>query len=301
MKATLTILTLFFFSIPAFSQRESLDRILDEFLFGKSFGDSLLETADINDMDLNTIISSWHNYRFIYVRSEFENKTYFSGQDLGINQYNISGQVYYQGPKGLNIGIAGIRYDQFEPKYNTTILTAGYNNHVKGVKGLNIRGLYSRYIFASVDSVKENAFNSAIDAGITYQWKILGSSADFSLLLGNETSAQVNWNLFSDIPLIRFGLYNKISFEPEISFYFGNETVVVSQYINLRRYSGEITTQKQNFGLMNTMLRIPLSLTVGNLDLCAGYNFNFPGSPGTGINPPKTSFFNISLGYIFGI
>jgi hypothetical protein len=301
MRTTLTIFTILVFSLPVFSQEENLDKILDEFLFGTNNNDSLLNELNVNDLDLNDLITSVYKYKYIYVRSEFENKTFFSGQDLGIKQYNITGQVYYQGSKGLNIGIAGIMYSQFEPKYNTTILTAGYNNRIRGVKGLNIRALYSRYIFAKVDSVAENAFNSSADLGFTYQWKVLGSSTDIAALMGNETSVQVNWDIFADIPVIKFGFYNKLSFEPQVSFYFGNETVVVSRYINLPRYSGEIATQKNSFGLMNTMLRVPVSFTFRNIDVSAGYNFNFPRTPGSNDKPAKSSFFNLSIGYIFGI
>ena len=301
MRTTLIILTIFLFSIPARSQEKSLDRMLDEFLFGNDLNDSLLESMTIDNNDLDEILNSVYNYRFIYVRSEFENKTYFSGQDLGISQYNIAGQVYYQGSKGLNLGIAGIMYNQFDPKYNTTILSAGYNNHVNGIKGLNIRAIYSRYFFAKVDSVKINEFDGSLDFGATYQWKALGSSIDFSELLGKTRSTQINWDLFADIPLIRFGLFNKLSFEPQISFYLGNETVVVNHYLNLSVFSEEIATQKKKFGLMNTMLRVPLLLTFKNLDISTGYNFNFPHITGNSVKPGNTSFFNISLGYIFGI
>jgi hypothetical protein len=301
MRTTLTILTMLIFSIPALSQEKSLDKILDEFLFGAESNDSILDALTVNDMDLNELINSIYNYKFIYVRSEFENKTFFSGQDLGIKQYNITGQVYYQGSKGLNIGVGGIMYSQFDPRYNTTIVTAGYNNRIRKVKGLNIRALYSRYIFAKVDSVEENAFNSSADLGFTYQWKVIGSSIDISALMGNETSAQFNWDIFADVPVIKFGLYNKLKFEPQISFYFGNETVVVNKYINLPRFSGEVATQKKNFGLMNTMLRIPISFTTRSIDISAGYNFNFPRIPGSNVKQVNTSFFNLSVGYIFGI
>jgi hypothetical protein len=242
-----------------------------------------------------------YHHRYIYIRSEFENKTFFSGQDLGVSQYNISGQAYYQGSKGLNIGIAGIRYSQFEPKFNTTIVTAGYNNHVQGVKGLNLRALYSRYFFAKADSVIENSYNSSIDLGLTYKRKFIGSSADLTTLLGNEVSIQANWDVFATIPIIRFGTSNKLSFEPEVSLFFANQTVVVNQYISRFRFFGDVTTETNSFGLMNTMLRVPVTVTVKNLDISAGYNFNFPRIPGSNIKPGNSSFFNLSLGYLFGI
>lgn len=302
MKRNIFLIILLATALPGFSQQEDmLDEALDEFLFGKEYQDSLVESMILNDMDITDIISALYDTRYIYVRSDFENRTFFSGQDLGIDQFNISGQVFYQGAKGLSVGIAGIMYSQFQPKYNTTIVTAGYNNRIKGVKGLNIRASYSRYFFAKIDSVEGNAFNSSANLGFAWQWKIIGSSADFSMLLGNEISGQANWDIFFEIPVIRFGLFNKISFEPEVSFLLGNETVVVGQYVTLPRFSGEIYAERNTFGLMNTTLRIPLSASIGNFDLTAGYNFNFPRSPGTDDTPERTSFFNLSLGYIFDL
>jgi len=300
MKTTLIIFVLFVFSLPAFSQEESLDKMLDEFLFGKNSQDSLLESVDISELDLEDILDAMYNFRYIYIRSEFENKTFFSGQDFGINQYNVASQAFYQGSKGLNIGIAGIMYSKFEPQYSTTVLTAGYNNRVSGAKGFSIRALYSRYFFAKVDSIESNAFNSSANIGMTYQWNGIGSSADFALLLGSESSAQVNWDIFADINVIKFGLYNKLSIEPEVSFYFGNETVLINQYITRPWFTGEIYKEREKFGLMNTMLRIPVSLSLGNIDISAGYNFNFPRIPGSNNNSVNTSFFNISAGYMFG-
>jgi hypothetical protein len=300
MKSALLIPILFLFSIPIFAQEENLDKMLDEFLFGKNAQDSLLESNGINDMDLTGILNSLYNYRYIYVRSEFENKTFFSGQDLGINQYNITGQVNYQGPKGLTVGVAGIMYSKFEPQYNTTILSLGYNKHVSGIKGLNFRASYSRYIFPKVDSVKSSDFNSSANIGLTYQWKHLGSSADFSTLLGNKKSVQINWDIFADITIAKFGLSYKLSLEPEVAFYLGNETVVINQFITLPKISGELSSQKRNFGLMNTIIKLPVSVTLGNIDIVAGYNFNFPTTTGNNSTALKTSFFNVSVGYLFG-
>lgn len=301
MKVISIVLILFLFSHPVFSQEENLDTMLDEILFGKNSPDSLLELSDITDAELQDLLNAMYNYKFIYVRTEFENKTYFTGKDIGIDQYNLAGQICYQGSKGLNIGIAGIMFSDFEPKYNTTELTAGYNNRVAGVKGLSVRATYSRYFFAKIDSIESSDFNSSVNTGVTYQWKGIGSSADFALLLGKESSVQFAWDIFAYIPIIKFGITNKLNIEPEVSLYFGNETIVLSQYINLPWSSREIFTEEKNFGLMNTRIRIPVSIYLGNLDISAGYNFNFPRFPGISDKPENTSFFNISVGYLFGL
>jgi hypothetical protein len=221
------------------------------------------------------------------------------GQDLGINQFNISNQLLYSGPKGLNIIVSGLLYSGFQPQYNTTIATIGYNNSLRKLKDLRLRASYSRFFFASNDSIPESDFNSSFNLGATYQRKFIGTSVDISLLTGNQPSVQAAWDVFADFTLARFGLFSKLRFNPEASLYFGNEIVITSQYISTRKHTVEVSSENNSFGLLNTMLRVPLSFTYRNFDLTAGYNFNFPRSPGTDIKPVNTSFFNISVGYIF--
>jgi len=298
MKRIRAILIMLLITLPAFPQEESVNLLLDEFLFGKQLPDSMLDAININEEDIYDLLNAINNYKYIYVRSEFENNTYFAGQDIGIDQYNIANQVFYQGPKGLNIGIAGIIYSCFVPKYNTTIATLGYSNRISKLKGVSVMATYNRFFFAKVDSIEESAFNSSVNLGTTYQFKNIGASLDFALLIGNDPTAQFSWDLFSEFTLLRLGLFNKLKFVPELSLYMGNETVVSSLY--LPRFSGEIYSEKSTFGLMNTVLRLPLNLSYNNLDIRAGYNFNFPRIPGGDTQPENTSFFNISVGYMFG-
>jgi len=289
-----------FISLPSFAQEGTVNLLLDEFLFGKNSQDSILEAIVLNETDINDLLNAFTSYKYIYASSEFENKTYFSGQDLGINQYNIANQIFYQGPGGLNLGVSGILYSGFIPRYNTTIASVGYNNRIKNLPGGSLRASYNRFFFAEVDSIEENAFNSSVNAGATYRLKYIGTSVDFSLLLGNDPSVQFSWDLFTDITILQIGLFNKLKFSPELSLFLGNETVVTSQYISFPRFSGDIYSEKSTFGLMNTVIRVPLDLSYNNLDIRAGYNFNFPRQPGGDIKPERTSFFNISIGYMFG-
>jgi hypothetical protein len=299
MKKFGSIIIMMLFSAHLFAQEGAVNGLLDEFLFGRNNQDSLLEAVLLNEADINELLNAVTTNRFIYARSEFENKTYFSGQDLGIDQYNISNQVYYLGPKGLNIAVAGILYSGFKPKYNTTIASIGYNKSFSGLPQLRIRAIYNRFFFAKTDSIADSDFNSSFNLGVTYQNKYAGTSADISLLAGNDPSFQASWDIFADITILKLGLFSRLKFSPELSMYFGNKIVVSSQYIQLPRHSAEIITQDNTFGLMNTLIRLPVSLIYRNFDFRAGYNFNFPRSPGSDTRPSNTSFFNLSVGYIF--
>ncbi len=286
-------------ALPALSQEETVNKFLDEFLFGQNSRDSIMEAVLLNEADISDLTNAITKFRFIYARSEFENKTFFSGQDLGIDQFNIANQIFYQGPKGLSLGLAGILYSGFNPKYNTTILSAGYNNRISALNKVSLRATFNHFFFAKVDSIEENAFNNSINIGATYQLKNIGTSADFSMLLGNDPSFQLSWDLFTDFTIIKFGLFSKLKFGPEFSMYFGNETVVSSHYLILPRRTAEIYSESNPFGLRNSVLRMPVSYSYKNLDLRAGYNFNFPRIPGLDSKPGNTSFFNLSVGYMF--
>jgi hypothetical protein len=294
---------LIFIMLPAilYSQEDNIDKILDEFLFGENASDSLLNSIIANESDINFLLDDYLDFSYIYLRSEVESKTYFSGREFGSDKMNILTQVFYQGSKGLNIGAAGVVYTGFQPKYNTTIISAGYNNRIKGAEALSLRAVYSRYFFAKVDTIDEYAFNSSVNGGLTLQGKYGGLSTDLAVLIGSDPSFQLSGDLFGDFTLFRFGKYNKALFSPEISFYLGNETIIVSQFI--RRFWGidEILTEQTTFGLMNTVMRLPVQLMLGDFDIKAGYNFNFPRVPGSDLKPEKTSYFNISIGYMFGL
>jgi hypothetical protein len=287
------------FVIPAFSQEEGINELLDEFLYGNNPQDSILEAVLLNEADMSEITSALSISRFIYARSEFENKTYFMGQDLGVDQYNISTQVLYSGPRGLNIIISGLYYSGFEPKYNTTVATLGYNNNFPGSNSFRIRGSISRYFFSEIDSMEASDFNTSFNLGASFRKKHFGTSADIALLTGTDASFQASWDIFTNFTLFRLGLFSRLKFTPELSMYFGNKIVITNQLVTLPRHTYEIYSEDNNFGLLNTIVRIPLSFTYRNFDLVAGYNFNFPRSPGTDTTPDNTSFFNLSVGYLF--
>ncbi len=67
--------------------------------------DSLLEVILFEDEEMVSLLSGKSNYQFLYARTNFENKSYFSGRDIGIEQYNYSAQLSYFHSAGINIGV----------------------------------------------------------------------------------------------------------------------------------------------------------------------------------------------------
>ena len=101
-------------SIPARSQNNELDSILDAILF--------------EDEELVKLLTSKPKYHFLYWRTNYNNKTYYAGREIGDKQYNLSGQMYYFNYFGFYLGAAGAWYSQLDPHYNSTIVSPGINS-----------------------------------------------------------------------------------------------------------------------------------------------------------------------------
>ena len=73
--------------------------------------DGLLEELFFSDQQfLDELIESDFSYNFLYTSVSFNNNTFFSGRDAGINQFNMVPQVSYYHSSGFNASISGIYY-----------------------------------------------------------------------------------------------------------------------------------------------------------------------------------------------
>ena len=279
---------LFLLCVPELKSQESeLDSLLDAILF--------------EDEELISLLTGKTNFHFLYFRTHFENQSYFSGRDIGIEQYNYSAQASYFHSMGFNAGIGTIWYSQFNPKLYATSLSVGYSGRFDKKGNFRYRTSYNRYIYSKVDSIDSHAFNNAFTAGVTIDKGFIGTRLDLALLTGDETAGQVSWDLYGDITLIKLGTYDRIKFEPEISLFLGKEIVAYYQLGGLGQSQEYVLVEDSEFGLLNTALRFPISIDFKGLDFEIGYNINFPNSMLSGDKLPMTSYFNVSLGYIFSL
>lgn len=274
--------------INAFSQEQEskLDSVLDAILF--------------EDEDLLELLLEDVNYQYLYTRLNYNSKSLYAGRSIGVDQFDISGQVHYFHSSGFNIGIAGVGYSEFNPKYNTTILSAGYFHKFKNPDPLSIRMSYSRYFFEEIDSVESSSFNSSVNFGTSFTKKHFGASGNIAFLIGDEYSTQIDINTWGSFNLVKFGKSNKLSFEPELSVNFGNQTAIYGQFGVLRWY--EILNARTSvFGLMNTEIAIPFTLSVKDFDLEAGFYYDIPRALGIEPAIDPVAWFGVSLSYMFDL
>ena len=263
--------------------------------------DSLLDAILFEDEQLVSLLSGKTRYQFLYLRTSFENRSYFSGRDIGIDQYNYSAQASYFHSMGFNAGVGSIWYSQFNPKLYATSLSLGYTGKFDKKGDFRYRTSYNRYFYSKVDSIDARAFYNAFSLGSTLDKGFIGTRLDVALLTGNETAGQLKWDLYGDITLIKLGTFDRIRFEPEVSFFFGKEIVAYYQLGGLGQSQEYVLVEDSEFGLLNTAIRIPITVNYKGFDLEFGYNINFPNSMITGEKLPMTTYFNLSLGYMFSL
>jgi len=262
-----------------------IDSILDEILFKKP---KIKNPSPIAHL--------------LYWGTSYDNKTFYAGREVGVGQYSISGQLFYFNSLGFYIGGGGAWYSQLDPRYNNTIISAGYSNSLPNHKSLRYRASYSRFFFSNNDY--DPTYTGSINAGSTYQTDWIGTRLDYSLHTGNAYSSQISWDVYSKITLLKFGTFNKIRFEPEISLFFGSETVEYERYSFLTQSDKNPAIYKvtdEIFGLMNTQIRLPLDITYKGFDIELGYNINLPYSHNNSITYDNTGYFSVSLGYALSI
>ena len=263
--------------------------------------DSLLEVILFEDEELVSLLTEKTNFQFLYARTQFENQSYFTGRDIGIEQQNYSAQLSYFHSAGISAGVGTIWYSQFDPRLYATTLMLGYSGNFGKSNDYRYRSSYNRYFFSNTDSVDSHAFNNAFALGATIDKGLIGTRLDLSLLTGEETAAQLSWDLFLDITLIKLGTFDRIKFEPEVSFFLGKEIVAYYELGSPGQNQEYLQVADSEFGLLNTAIRIPLSIDYKNFDLEIGYNINLPHSMLADYKLPMTTYFNVSLGYIISL
>jgi len=269
------------------SQEEDLDSLLDVVLF--------------EDEEMVSMLMGKRNYQFLYARTHFENRSYFSGRDIGIEQQNYSAQLSYFHSAGINIAVGSVWYSQFNPRLYATSLSLGYSGKFGKSNDYRYRSSYNRYFFSKMDSIDSHAFSNAFALGATIDKGIIGTRLDLALLTGEQIAGQVSWDLFADITLIKLDTYDKIKFEPEISFFLGKEIMAYYELGTPGQDQEYTQLEDSEFGLLNMSFRFPVTIDYKNLDLEFAYNINLPNSMLSDEKLPMTTYFSLSLGYIFSL
>jgi len=269
---------------------KEIDSIIEELIF--SDGENLLE-----------YIEQLNKYQVLYASIGFNDKTYFLGRDIGLDQYNLTTQIFYEHSNGIFLGISGALYSEFDPKWDYTTLTAGYGNYFGKHKNFSYQLSYNRYIFSDTTS---DDFENSFDANLSAETKnnAFGVSADVAYFFGKKQGFQNSFDVYGEIDLFKLNDNANVTFNPLLTFQFGSENIDTSRIDDLAidtPFLDRIISSFEKYDLRNIQLQLPVTLDLNNFQIEAGYNFNFPNALEFERNLDNSSYFNIRLSYIIDL
>ncbi len=256
--------------------------------------DSLLEEDILNELVQNT-----NNFKFLYVSVDYNSETYFSGRDIGVDQYNIRPQITFMHSNGFMLSLSGIYYNEFVPKWDHTAATIGYNKNLGEKKLFRLYATGSKYFYSEgVD----NPFHYTLTfgAGIKNKHRTIGTQLSGTYLFGNDQSFQMTSTSYASFKLLKTKK-SSLKLRPELSIIAGQQTFELAQATIVDGLL--ITNYLENdvFDLINTQINLPLEFSTGFFDFELGYTINLPSAIGTETNLRTTSFFNLSVAYLIDL
>ena len=261
--------------------------------------DVLLDDLFFNEQQfLDELIDSGLSYNLMYTSISYNNKTYFSGRDAGIDQFNVVPQISYYHSSGFNASISGIYYNEFDPKWDFTSLSLGYFNTIDKRKNIYYNLGYSKYFYSD----GYDAFTNSIDAsiGVRTSKRTFGTQLSASYLFGTDSSYQIISSSYLNFILTRKENF-AIRCKPRLNFIIAKQSFAIQRIVPVNGQSTLETFNFEVFDLLNTQLNIPISLTTNSWDFELGYNLNVPNAVATETNLKTTNFFHFSVGYLFDL
>ncbi|MDT8416557.1 MAG: hypothetical protein RQ864_01995 [Lutibacter sp.] len=259
----------------------------------------LIDGLFMEDEVINELTASLKKSQFLYVSATYNSNSYFSGRDIGIDQYNLTPQITYVHSNGIFASLSGIYYSEFVPKWDVTTATVGFGKYIGKNKLFKYAVSYSRYFYANdIDNIYTNTLNAGF--GVRNKKRTLGTQLSGSYLFGEDQSFEIASRSFVDFNLLKTKK-TSLKFKPQLNIVAGKQTIELARIYNQDGQMLTEYTENDVFDLINTQINLPLLFSTNSFDFEAGYNINFPNAIGDESNLKNTGFFNISIGYLIDL
>lgn len=153
------------------------------------------------------------------VRFGYSSSVTSAGRDYGLNQAGLSSGIAYYRKSGFYGDLSGYWNNGAEPKYNPTILSAGYLAVTSSKWSYSFD--YEKWFYNPNDS-SDNTLTNSFGASANYDFKKGFASVDYSFLFGEETAHRVIGNLSWNIKLGKWWIFKSINLYPSASIMLGN-------------------------------------------------------------------------------
>jgi hypothetical protein len=261
--------------------------------------DALLDELFFNEQQfLDELIERDFSYNFLYTSVSYNNNTYFSGRETGTDQFNIIPQVSYYHSSGFNASISGMYYQEFLPNWDFTSLSLGYFNTLGEQKMFVYNLGYTKYFYTD----GYDGFTNSIDVsfGVRNKKRTFGTTISASYVFGADESYQIVSNSFVNFTLKRTSNF-AIRLRPTLHFIIAKQSLAIEKIIFIEQQRILETVNLNVFDLLNTQISIPISVSTESWDFEFGYNLNLPNVVLKERNLKNTSFFSVSVGYLFDL
>ena len=261
--------------------------------------DALIDELFMEDEVINELTASLKNTQFLYVSATYNSDTYFSGRDIGIDQYNITPQITYAHSNGIFASLSGIYYSEFVPKWDVTTATVGFGKNIGEKKLFKYALSYSKYFYSNdINNIYTNTLNAGL--GVRNKKRTIGTQLSGSYLFGEDQSFEIASRSYVEVNFLKTNK-SSLKFKPQLNIIAGKQTIELARIVN---QNGQLVTQYTEndvFDLINTQINLPVLFSTKSFDFEAGYNINFPNAIGDESNLKNTGFFNFSIGYLIDL
>ncbi|MFC5682055.1 hypothetical protein ACYE2N_09670 [Flavobacterium sp. MAHUQ-51] len=261
--------------------------------------DAILDDLLEKNQDFEDLLKSMSKIQFLYLSLNYNDKTYFSGRDIGINQYNLSPKISYMHSSGIYASLSGIYYSEFDPNWDLITTTLGYGKDLGKHKKLRFNTSYSRYFY---NNNLDNAYSNVINTALAFRNKKrnFNSQLSFSYLFGNENGVQITSSNYAILNLYK-NKNTQLSLKPQLSIVAGNQTIELARTFFFNGFPITVYTTNSTFDLINTQINLPLNVNYKSFDFELGYNLNFPNALDGEPRLKNTSYFNLAIAYLINL
>lgn len=302
------------------AQQVNTDSLLNMYLKQDSLTLNELLRDSISLLDLiDSLLNTDIRLSLLSIRTSYTSNVVNAGRDFGFEQYGLSGGVSYYHKSGLFGDITGYWNSDSDPKYNLTVLGAGYMNNLSPAWDYTMT--YDYYLFHEGDSIKL-PLNQSIGLTTYFDLKFISPGVDYTFYFGDEIAHRIRPAVYSTIRIKNIWFLDDISFYPGVSMLFGNQKIItlnenyqaiqsilrrighgkfLGLYKNRPELINSLVTEESiqtTFGLMNYSLSLPVSFRSGRFSISTGYYINFPVAlPDENIDTSPNGYFNMMILY----
>lgn len=166
----------------------------------------------------------------VNIRLAYTSSVTSAGRAFDISQQGISPGVSYYHKSGAYVDLAGYWNSGTDPKYNPTVLTAGYLGALKNSKW-NYSLDAERWFYNPKDS-SDNPLTYSIGGSLSYDFSIGFISFDYSFLFGKETAHRLIPSISGDINLGSWWIFDRVKLYPSVTMMAGNSDITQQRISN---------------------------------------------------------------------